>query len=385
MNGKTKTLAARAVLLAAALLVTSGCGYRQAPAAEIPPTHTRTPVPAHTSTSTPTPEAATPTSAPSPTPTHTPTPMPSLRRLTGGGCCTQPFWSPESRRVLFIDKPGANAPTGIWGVDVTLPDPTPELFTRRIAFYTDDFSFIVETGGEETVIERVSDGKRWEVPALGFPVSLSPDGERIAWQVSDEDVTFERRTTDLWVSDLDGSDARLVTTLRRGSLGGWVSDDVLLLSGRESLDSREQVMYTLSLTSGQKTELARSERLRGGVLSPGGGWLAYYVALDEDRSKNGLWLVSTDGQNRHLLDRELFGAYRWRDEGRLLIIPFHPDAPVHELWELEVETMEAHRLTDPVTTPFKVANGDWTVSPDGRYVAFVESRDRNIWLLDLGD
>jgi Tol biopolymer transport system component len=42
-------------------------------------------------------------------------------------------------------------------------------------------------------------------------------------------------------------------------------------------------------------------------------------------------------------------------------------------------------VTDPAITPFKVANGDWTVSPDGRYVAFVESRDHNIWLLALPD
>jgi len=32
-----------------------------------------------------------------------------------------------------------------------------------------------------------------------------------------------------------------------------------------------------------------------------------------------------------------------------------------------------------------IANGDWAVSPDGRHVAFVESQDRNIWLLTLMD
>ena len=40
-------------------------------------------------------------------------------------------------------------------------------------------------------------------------------------------------------------------------------------------------------------------------------------------------------------------------------------------------------LTTPESTPFKIANGDWRVSPDGRYVAFVESSDRNIWALEL--
>jgi Tol biopolymer transport system component len=57
----------------------------------------------------------------------------------------------------------------------------------------------------------------------------------------------------------------------------------------------------------------------------------------------------------------------------------------HELWELGVNTGETRRLSNPDVTPFKIANGDWTVSPGGRHVAFVESGDRNIWLLTLTD
>jgi Tol biopolymer transport system component len=67
----------------------------------------------------------------------------------------------------------------------------------------------------------------------------------------------------------------------------------------------------------------------------------------------------------------------------LLIIPFQPDAEYHEFWEVDAETGAARRLTDPAVTPFKVANADWRVSPDGRHVAFVESGDDNIWMLTL--
>jgi Tol biopolymer transport system component len=203
--------------------------------------------------------------------------------------------------------------------------------------------------------------------------------------VSDEDLPSERRTTQVWVANLDGSDARSVTTLPRGSLSGWISDDVLLLSSRESLQSREQVLYTLSLTSGHVTELVRAERLRGGLLSPDGAWLVYLIALNEDPAQNGLWLVRTDGSVRRKVDRELFGAYQWRDTRRLLVIPFRSEAVFHELWELDVETGEARRLTNPESTSFKIANGDWAVSPDGRHVVFVENRDRNLWVLTLAD
>jgi len=42
-------------------------------------------------------------------------------------------------------------------------------------------------------------------------------------------------------------------------------------------------------------------------------------------------------------------------------------------------------LTDPSTLKFKITNNDWTVSPDGRKVAFVSSNDYNVWLLTLMD
>jgi hypothetical protein len=328
--------------------------------------------------------APTDTPTPAPTPTVTPTPTPVLRRLIGGGCCTQPFWSPDSRHVLFIDRPNSASPLGIWGVDVTAAAPTPELFTERIAFYTDDMAYIIETKEETTVIENASDGTRWEIPAAaGQRVEVSPGRERVAWELTNHDIAFELRKTQVWVADFDGSNAQKVATLNRGGMGGWVTDDALLLSGRDSLELPEQSIFILSLTDGSTVELVRGDRIRSGVLSPGGEWFAYYVAFDEDPEENGTWLVRVDGTKRQQLPREMFGAYKWRDSNRLLIIPFRPDAQFHELWEVDAETLESRRLTDPESTPFKIANADWTVSPDGKHVAFVESADRNIWLLTL--
>ena len=55
------------------------------------------------------------------------------------------------------------------------------------------------------------------------------------------------------------------------------------------------------------------------------------------------------------------------------------DGPLgHELWELDVNTGETRRLTDPDVTPFKIANGDWAVSPDGRHVAFGEPGSQHL-------
>ena len=45
---------------------------------------------------------------------------------------------------------------------------------------------------------------------------------------------------------------------------------------------------------------------------------------------------------------------------------------------------EAPSFTDPATQPFTIANGDWSVSPDGREILFQEARDGNLWLLTPG-
>ena len=76
-------------------------------------------------------------------------------------------------------------------------------------------------------------------------------------------------------------------------------------------------------------------------------------------------------------------SYRWRDDGRLLVVPLDLTQAVHQLWEVQAATGEAYPLTDRASTPFKIANGDWSVSPDGQRIAFVSASDGNIWLLEL--
>jgi Tol biopolymer transport system component len=66
-----------------------------------------------------------------------------------------------------------------------------------------------------------------------------------------------------------------------------------------------------------------------------------------------------------------------------MIVPFRPDAAWHQLLQLDPATGHVRPLTDPQTTPFKIANGDWRLSPDGRRVVFVESSDKNLWLIEL--
>lgn len=315
-------------------------------------------------------------------PAVVPASAPTLRALTQGGCCTQPFWSADSRQVLFIDKPGASGPVGIWGVDVTQAGAVPTLYTTRLATYSQDMAYVVEARGAQSIVERVADGKRWSFPTGGRQLTLSPTVSQVAWQVSSRNQPREQRRSEIWVAPLAGR-GRAVTTVTGGGLVGWLTEDLLLLSQRTGGPSQEQSYSAFSLSQGSQVELFRAARVRDLRLSPDGQWLAYTIALHEDRSLNGLWVVRTDGTQQRKLDRALYGAYQWRDGGRLLIIPFKLDAAQHELWEYAAASGASQRLTDPAQLPFKVANNDWQVSPDGKALVFVSAHDRNLWLLTL--
>lgn len=309
----------------------------------------------------------------------------TLTRLTAPGCCTLPYWSADGRRVQFIDRPAPDLPVGVWAVDAEAPGAPPTLVTDEIGYFSPDMRYRIEIAGDRTTLERIEDGARWDLPAAGRPISIAPGGQRIAWQVSPPNTEFERRTTRVWVAGIDGSGAREVAALPRGSLVTWIDAGTLLLRGRDRLDALEDVLWALGVDDGARREIARAPNLRGELPSPGGGWVAYYVARHDDPSDTGMWIAATGGGAPKRIDKALFGAYRWRDDGRLLVVPQDGDGVSHALVEVDVATLATRRLTDPATMPFKIANGDWTVSPDGRRVAFVESGDKAIWVLGLPD
>jgi Tol biopolymer transport system component len=243
----------------------------------------------------------------------------------------------------------------------------------------------------QTVVERLDnfqplEGQRWVIPNSGRSVSFSPDGQWIAWTAGQPGPPFDTALREIWVSRADGSQARQVYKERNGSFAGWFPDDRLLVSGRLESPEEGQAYWVLSLeeTPGVQAgliELARGGRLRGASISPDGTWMAYMVTSSEDPAQDGLWVVDTHTGQRRRLD--LFGGYRWQDGDSLLVVPLDISQPIHQLWQVEAASGQSIPLTDPAVTPFKIANGDWSVSPDGQKIVFVSANDHNIWLLSL--
>jgi hypothetical protein len=327
---------------------------------------------------------ATPSALPTSSPTFEPSPTPAavIAPLTQGGCCVQPFWSPDGQSVMFIDKPAPQDPAGIWAVD--LPGGTPRFVTDKLGVYSPDRQLFAYPQGELTFVERVADGQRWTIPNGGRRVTFSPDGEHVAWTGGQSGPPFDTARRQVWISRYDGSQERALASVFGGGFESWFPDGRLLVSGRVEPNERGEAFWVLDPRDGSLHEIARGSRLRGGALSPGGAWLLYQVTFSENPDENGLWVANTgSGETMRL---ELYGAARWRDAQHLLVIPLDLQSEFHSLWQVDLQQGKgapARLLVGPQVIPFKVANGDWAVSPDGDQIAFVSTQDHNIWLLTL--
>ena len=250
--------------------------------------------------------------------------------------------------------------------------------TERLGLYSPDEKLVAYPESGQTYIERVG-GKRWKVPTGGRALLFSPDSTQIAWQVASSTVNFDTRQVQIWVAAVDGSGARKVVDLVGGGLNTWFPDSRRLLVTARA-DDQSQIEI-LNLVDGSQNVIAKAPRFQGMVLSPAGNWVAYTVAFSGDPGQDGLYVLSTNGQVGSRLDT--FGAYAWKSEGRLLLIPLEPNSPSNRVLVVHANTGFTVPLTDPVLTPFQIAAGNWALSPDGRRLAYVSAADHNLWVLDL--
>lgn len=299
----------------------------------------------------------------------------TARRLTSGGCCVNPLWSPDSQTVLFLDRPSGQSATAIYGIPLGGSGARAVL---PVAYYSPDFTHAL-LPGSPSLIQRLSDGQQWRLDTRGSNVAWSPkntatDRREIAWNVTVTEGNFDQRVTRVFVSGLGGT-PRQVLTLYGGGMQGWLDSETLLLSGKSSPSEPLRRLETLNIRTGQRSVLAQANGMRGISASPNGRWIAYYVAFDA-RERNGMFLLSSSGQRRSL---GWFGSYRWRDNNRLVYIALRPGVQRHNLNEYNLETQTSRVLLE---LP-KVSYDQWQISPDGQKLVMVNSADRNLYVVGL--
>ncbi len=311
--------------------------------------------------------------------------VPIATRLTEPGCCPHPFWSADGQEVCFIDQPQPAISAGIYGVKVnTLAGGArKQLISEQVGLPSPDGHYITYLSDSgETIVESLLNGEKSTIFSDGQRVFFSPNSLRLAWADVDRSGKPDEHRTAISISGIDGQNAQEVSIIYGGGIAGWLDDDRLLLVGMDRSGSPDMALFSFSVLDGTRVDLTRNQRIRSVRIAPGGAWILYSTTSSlENPDNNGLWVISANGAQRYKLD--VIGSARWRDATRLLIIPLDAGIPSHRLWQFDAVLGQATPLTDPEQTPFRVAAGDWSVSPTGEHVVFLNEKDHALWLLTL--
>jgi Peptidase family M23 len=304
----------------------------------------------------------------------------SPRSISGAGCCVTPFWSADSSRVMFIDKPNAN-PAAIYSI-VAAKSSTPQRELSSVVRLSPSQQYAVLSGSSRSQLEHLPSGERVQVPASS--VVFSPSEQQVAWVVSSQGGRFDTTRSLVYVASLSRTPRlklgapKQVQVLYGGGISGWLSERELLVNGKTSPQTRDRQMWRLELGSLKRQVYAQALNFRGVLVSPDGRFVLYYVAFDS-RSRNGLFVLDTRSNTIQKLP--WLGSYRFRDSSRVVFIPMQ-SAATHQVFEWD-SSQNTQRLV--VDLQSKVAGDDWQVSPNGSSLVWVNAGTRRLQVIGLGD
>jgi hypothetical protein len=292
-----------------------------------------------------------------------------------------PFWGPDSAAIYFLDRP-PNGVLGTYRVDLT-GDPA-TMFEAGAAEFSPDLVWAVTKDGGAVVLHNRIFGQTWRVASEGRMVRFSPQSDWIAWQIQSSNVAdLDRRRWSLSLGSLDTRDVTAPLSGIGGGFIGWgISESNLLFSGRQEM-AGPAGLWRSSVAGDDLNLIFPADAIRSPLVSPDGGWVALTVAFSGDQENDGLWIVATQTGGAFKVPQ--FGAYRWRSEGQLLVIPLENGQMPLRLVEASAPDGSVRELSlGPNEIP-PIANNTWEVSPDGRWLLIQAASDGNLWLLRLPD
>jgi RNA polymerase sigma factor (sigma-70 family) len=288
-------------------------------------------------------------------------------------------WSPDGRYLLFPRQRGDaqdlwaqriqdQAPAGapfLVKRDWPRPWPIQVLDDGRFLYLTEDHvpthlyaaAIDPETGqlrGKPTVLVEDS---RFESPLL------SPDGQ---WLVGTRE---EPGASPLWVSKVDGTEARKVATdIRNPYELGWFPDGKSVLIGGRT--SRGQYgLFRLDVTTGKTdTLIARNRSVFGGALSPDGQQVAF--SMLNDQNDPGLYVMKAEPDAKPVLLRaapaESSFHPSWSPDGKSIV--FVSNSYGSQRGRLLVIPAQGGELKELVGPTRAFLGPVW--SPNGKFIAY---------------
>lgn len=296
------------------------------------------------------------------------------------------WWQPDDSAAVYLIDAIPGQGTGVFRQPL---DGSPRAFVQLAPPLqtSPDGSITVERlPGGMMRLTRLADGAIFDVDTGGVYPAVSPDNTRLLWETVYGEIVpgTSNPGVVLTVSALDGGDRRRVYT-GTGITGQWLDAHRLLIVQRVEYRAEHRV-YVLDLDAPSEAEpllLGRYDFLHDLQVAPGGEWIAFFLAFQADPATNGVYVQRTEaGSSPRRLPE--FGSYRWRDDDSLFLLSYGIDQAAHALGYAEAATGAFRWLTDPTVLPIRVANGEWSVSPDGTTIVTLNPRDYGLYALRVG-
>lgn len=297
----------------------------------------------------------------------------SLRRLAFDGCCPGAWWHPtDAGRLYVIDgTDGQRAAVFEW--DTIQGGPVQVIGQAPPPTVSPDGTHQVLPTDNGALIRRLVDNVEWAVATGGSMPAISADNSRLLWHAARPDA----QGSEIWVSAIDGTDGRPIAAVDSGS-AVWLDESRLLISSREGITT---ALTVYDSAADSMFALGAWDWMRGLTIAPGGGRLMFYRVFSDDSAEDGIYTIETQpGAAAQRLS--WFGAWRWRDAHSVYYLPLDSSSDRHSVRYYHIPSGDDRVLTDPAAGSFAVANGDWSVSPDGRQIAFWNAADFTLWLLE---
>ena len=221
-------------------------------------------------------------------------------------------------------------------------------------------------------------------------VHVSPDGKSVIYAVATSDLPRAKRVTHIWMMDIDGRNARQLTSGDKSESSPAFSPDGKWISFISSKDGSPN-LYVLPSSGGEAKKLTNiSTGISDPLWSPDGKWIAfssdvYPECADDACNKKTAETWSKGPIKAHTAESLLYRHWtEWKDGTRT------------HIFLASAATGEARDLTpgDFDSPAFQLGGAlQYAFSPDGKEMAFVSNHDKqaasstnnDLWLISLSD